>query len=425
MQNNVSSPFLKESIERGFLFQASQLQGLDEVMQQGVVIGYIGFDATASSLHVGNLLQIMWLRLLQRTGHKPIVVMGDGTTRVGDPSGKDTQRTLLSPERIEANIQSIQKVFAKYLTFGHGSTDAMLVRNGNWLNDLNYLDFLSTHGRHFSVNRMLSFDSVKLRLDREQPLSFLEFNYMVLQAYDFLELFKRHGCLLQFGGSDQWGNIINGIELIRRTQQKEAFGLTAPLITTADGKKMGKTAQGALWLNEDMLSPYEYWQFWRNVDDADVGRFLRLYTDLPLGHIQALEALQGADINQAKIVLANEATRLCHGEEALRMIQQTTLGLFEKGQQSWEKMQETLPQHTLTINKLSQGYGIIDALVDVQLASSKGEARRLVRGGGCRLNDQLILDESAMINASSFNEQGFLKLTVGKKRHGLLIKAEE
>lgn len=420
MTFKVSSSFIQESQDRGFLFQASHLETLDARMTEGPIVGYIGFDATAPSLHVGNLLQIMWLRLLQRTGHKPIVVMGDGTTRIGDPSGKDTQRQLLTEDAIETNIQSIQKVFSKFLTFGDGPTDAIIVRNGTWLYDLNYLDFLREYGRHFSINRMLSFDSVKLRLDREQPLSFLEFNYMVFQAYDFLELNRRFKCSLQFGGSDQWGNIINGIELIRRVDQKEAFGLTAPLITTSDGQKMGKSAQGALWLNEDMVPSFDYWQFWRNVDDADVGRFLRIYTDLPLKKIQELEALKGSDINQAKRILADEATRLCHGSEAVAHAHQAVEGLFTNSSTSFENLLQSLPHIALSTNDLEKGYSLIDALVALEFCASKGEARRLIRGLGGKVNDIPINDEDYLLSLKDLQEEPFIKITAGKKRHGLI-----
>jgi tyrosyl-tRNA synthetase len=327
---------------------------------------------------------------------------------------------MLTPEVIETNIQSIQKVFSKYLTFGEGPTDALLVRNGTWLSDLNYLDFLGEYGRCFSINRMLSFDSVKLRLDREQPLSFLEFNYMILQAYDFLELYRRHKCTLQFGGSDQWGNIVSGIDLIRRLEHQEAYGLTAPLITTSDGQKMGKSAQGALWLNSDMLSSYDYWQFWRNVTDADVGRFLRLYTDLPLEKITELEALTGSDKNQAKIILADEATRLCHGDDAVHQAHETASSLFATGPQSVEMMFKSLPQISITKQNLDTGYSLVDALIGADLAASKGDARRLIRGQGCKVNDEIITDEHHLLSLTDLQPPGYIKLTAGKKRHGLV-----
>lgn len=420
--SHLKSLFLKESQARGFLFQASHLQELDDRMNKGPIVAYIGFDATAPSLHIGSLLQIMWLRLLQRTGHKPIVLMGDGTTRVGDPSFKDTARSMISQDVIEKNVSSIQQVFSKYLTFGDGPTDALLLRNSAWLNSLNYMDFLSTYGSQFSVNRMLSFDSVKQRMEREQSLSFLEFNYMVLQAYDFLDLFRHHNCTLQFGGSDQWGNMINGIELIRRMERKETFALTAPLITMADGRKMGKSVEGALWLNSDMLPAYDFWQFWRNVPDADVGRFLRIYTDLPLEVIQDYDPLKGSDLNAVKMILADEATRLCHGEEALARIHQTLGGLSQEGPQTFDMLKASLPHYTLKENEVIEGYSVLDALVELGFATSKGEARRLIRGGGCFVNGKPLQDEGLLFFKESFNSNPMIKITAGKKRHGLLIQ---
>jgi tyrosyl-tRNA synthetase len=419
------SAFLQESQARGFIYQGTDLETLDQKLCQSVVVGYIGFDATATSLHVGNLVQIMRLRLLQRTGHKPIVLIGDGTTRVGDPSGKDTQRQLLSEEQIEQNINGIEKIFANYLDFNEGPTGAILLRNYAWLKDLNYLQFLRDYGRHFSVNRMLSFDSVKARLDRDQPLSFLEFNYMILQGYDFLELNRTYDCTLQLGGADQWGNILNGIDLIRRVCGKNVFGITAPLITTADGQKMGKTAQGAVWLNADMLSPFEYWQFWRNTQDADVGRFLRLFTDLPLQEIAALEQLQGAELNEAKKILADEATRLCHGEQAVEEAHQAANRLFTKhkkhGESDLAGLMDTLPTLILDPIALETGVLLIDVIVQASLAESKGEARRLIRGGAIRLNDRVIHDEMYKVIASDFSMvEPILKLSAGKKRHALL-----
>ena len=417
-----SSSYFQDISSRGFLHQCTNASALDEKMTQGSVVAYIGFDATAPSLHVGNLLQIMQLRRLQQHGHKPIVLMGDGTTRIGDPSGKDASRQLLTPEAIDANVAGIQKVFSKYITFGDGPTDAIMLRNSDWLLGLNYLDFLRDYGRHFSVNRMLSFDSVKLRLDREQTLSFLEFNYMIFQAYDFLELNRRYGCALQLGGSDQWGNIVNGVDLTRRVDGNEVFGLTAPLITTADGKKMGKSVDGAVWLNGDMLSSFEFWQFWRNVQDADVGRFLRLYTDLPISEIERLEALEGAEINDAKIVLANETTRLCHGEEAVASANETAASLFAGGNSS-DSLSD-LPVVDLTSTELSSTPTIVDYFVKAGLTKSLGETRRLIKQGGAKLNDEKITDGDREIQQSDFSESADMgviaKLSAGKKRHALL-----
>ncbi|MBA4749745.1 MAG: tyrosine--tRNA ligase [Alphaproteobacteria bacterium] len=415
MTLSFKSDFMNEAADRGFIHQGTDMDQLDTLMAEGPVTAYLGFDMTARSLHVGSLLQIMWLRLLQKTGHKPIVLLGDGTTRIGDPSFKDTSRPMISEEEIEANAAGIGQVFDKYLTFGDGPTDAKIVRNYSWLKKLNYLEFLDKYGRHFSVNRMLSFDSVKLRLDREQPLSFLEFNYMILQAYDFLELSRTEGCILQLGGSDQWGNILNGVELIRRLERKEAFGLTSPLLTTASGEKMGKTAQGAVWLNADMRSPFEFWQFWRNTDDRDVGTFLRLFTELPLDEIAKLEALQGAEINAAKKILADETTRLCHGEEAVAAARETAKGLFEAGVSSLE----ALPHFNVTVGELEEGLSVLDLLVRTELCQSKGEARRLVRGNGARLNEAPLSDEDAFVNIDDFKD-GELKLSSGKKRHALV-----
>lgn len=415
MTLSFKSDFMNEAADRGFIHQGTDMDQLDTLMAKGPVTAYLGFDMTARSLHVGSLLQIMWLRLLQKTGHKPIVLLGDGTTRIGDPSFKDTSRPMISEEEIEANAAGIGQVFDKYLTFGDGPTDAKIVRNYSWLKKLNYLEFLDKYGRHFSVNRMLSFDSVKLRLDREQPLSFLEFNYMILQAYDFLELSRTEGCILQFGGSDQWGNILNGVELIRRLERKEAFGLTSPLLTTSSGQKMGKTAQGAVWLNADMRSPFEFWQFWRNTDDRDVGTFLRLFTELPLDEIAKLEALQGAEINEAKKILADEATRLCHGDDALATAKETAKGLFEAGVSALE----ALPRFKATIKEIEEGLSILDLLVRTELCQSKGEARRLVRGGGARLNEAPLCDEDAFVSLGDFKD-GDLKLSSGKKRHALV-----
>jgi len=400
--------------ERGYIHQATNIDGLDERASQQIIPAYIGFDCTANSLHVGSLVQIMMLRALQRTGHKPIVLMGGGTTKVGDPSGKDAARPLLSEHDIEQNKQGIFQVFKKYLAFGDGPTDAIMVDNASWLDHLAYIRFLRDFGPHFSVNRMLAMDSVKLRLDREQPLSFLEFNYAILQAYDFLELRRRYGCLLQMGGSDQWGNIVSGIDLTRRVDAQEIYGLTSPLITTASGAKMGKTADGAIWLNEDRLSTFDFWQFWRNTEDADVARFLALFTELPMDEVARLGALEGAEINEAKIILANEATTLCHGADAARAAMETARQTFAGGGVS-----EGLPQETVS-GEEAYGMGMIAALVKVGFAKSNGEARRLIRGGGARLNDVAISDEDHLLSSADFSD-GCAKISAGKKRHALLV----
>ena len=405
------SDFLNILTERGFIHQCSDFDGLDAKLMQGAQSAYVGYDATAQSLHVGNLISIMMLYWFQETGHRPVTLMGGGTTRVGDPSGKDDSRKLLDDEGISANINSIKTVFGQYLTYG--DHDAVMVNNDDWLRDINYIDFLRDYGRHFSVNRMLSFDSVKLRLDREQPLSFLEFNYMILQAYDFVELHKRHGTILQMGGSDQWGNIINGVELGRRTMGAELYALTAPLLTTSSGAKMGKSAQGAIWLNPDMLSPYDYYQFWRNTEDGDVGRFLKLYTVMPIEEIARLEALQGSEINEAKKVLAFEATKLCHGENAATQAAETARRTFEEGQSA-----TGLPSVTIT---LGDGVAVLDLMVSAGLAGSKGEARRLVKGGGARVNDNAVTDETTLCTSDMVNEEGVIKLSAGKKKHVLVI----
>jgi tyrosyl-tRNA synthetase len=405
------SEFLRQFISRGYMHQCTDLQALDAVAQKGLT-AYIGFDATADSLHVGNLTQIMMLRLLQRSGGKPIVLMGGGTTKVGDPSGKDESRKLLTAEDIDRNIAGIKKVFAQFLKFGDGPTDAVMVNNADWLEKLNYIEFLRDYGRHFSVNRMLAFDSVKLRLEREQPLTFLEFNYMILQAYDFLELARRRGCKLQIGGSDQWGNIVNGVELGRRVDDRELFGLTTPLITLASGAKMGKTAAGAVWLNEEKLPAYDYWQFWRNVDDADVGKFLRLFTDLPLDEIARLEKLEGAEINSAKIVLANEATRMCRGENAAKAAHDTAQKTFVEG-----KLGEDLPSLDVPKSELAAGIAAFELFRRAGLAASNGEARRLIKGAGAKLNDATISDENQKISLADLNAEGAIKLSFGKKRH--------
>ena len=400
--------------ERGYIHQATNIDGLDERATQQIIPAYIGFDCTANSLHVGSLVQIMMLRALQKTGHKPIVLMGGGTTKVGDPSGKDAARPLLSEHDIEQNKRGIFQVFEKYLTFGDGPTDAIMVDNASWLDDLAYIRFLRDFGPHFSVNRMLSMDSVKLRLDREQPLSFLEFNYAILQAYDFLELRRRYGCLLQMGGSDQWGNIVSGIDLTRRVDGQEIFGLTSPLITTASGAKMGKSADGAIWLNEDRLSTFSFWQFWRNTEDADVARFLALFTELPMDEVARLGELEGAEINEAKIILANEATKLCHGADAANAAMETAQQTF-----AGAGVSEGLPQQAISADE-ANGMGMIAALVKVGFATSNGEARRLIRGGGARLNDVAITDEDHLLTGADFTD-GRAKISAGKKRHALLV----
>jgi tyrosyl-tRNA synthetase len=412
------SEFLRAVVDRGYLHQCTDLEELDALAEKGRVTGYIGFDATADSLHVGSLVPIMLLGRLQQAGHKPIVLMGGGTTRVGDPSGKDASRQLLTDQVIESNKASIRGIFAKFLSFGDGPTDAVMLDNDAWLGALNYLEFLRDYGRHFSVNRMLSFDSVKLRLEREQTLSFLEFNYMVLQAYDFVELAKRHECVLQMGGSDQWGNIVNGVELGRRTDDLSLYGLTSPLITTASGAKMGKTAAGAVWLNEDRLSAYDYWQFWRNTEDADVDRFLKLFTDLPLDEIERLAALEGAEVNAAKKILATEATAMCHGRAVADQAAATAEQTFEHGGTG-----QSLPEITLTGAELDEGVAAFRLLVMANLCSSNGEARRLIRGGGARVNDQVLESEDRVIGAADVSTDGVIKLSAGKKRHALVRPA--
>jgi tyrosyl-tRNA synthetase len=398
------SDFLQVLAERGFIHQVSDAAGLDAKAAAGPITAYVGFDATAPSLHIGNLLTIMMLRWLQKTGHRPIALMGGGTSKIGDPSGKDTSRTLLTADQIDANIASIRTVFSRFLDFGAG---AIMANNADWLDHLHYISFLRDVGRHFTINRMLTFDSVKLRLDREQPMTFLEFNYMILQAYDFLELSRRVGCRAQMGGSDQWGNIVNGIELGRRVDGTELFGVTTPLITTADGAKMGKTAQGAVWLDEQWLSPYDYWQFWRNTQDADVGRFLRLFTDLPLDEITRLEGLPGAEINEAKIVLATEATAMLHGRDAASAAQATARETFEGG------AGEDLP--TLS---LGDGMNIAHALTALGFTPSNKEAKRKIAEGAVRLDDEPVSDPGLMVSAGDQPR----KLSLGKKRHGLLIR---
>lgn len=413
MTYHPKSDFMRVMMERGFLADCTDYQGLDEALIKGVVPGYIGFDATAKSLHVGSLIQIMMLRWLQKTGHKPITLMGGGTTKVGDPSFRADERPLLTPEQIDDNIDGIKQVFAKYISYDDGPTGALMLNNAEWLDGLNYLDFLRDIGRHFSVNRMLSFESVKSRLDREQSLSFLEFNYMILQAYDFLELNRRYGCLVQFGGSDQWGNIVNGIDLTRRVLDHEIYGLTSPLLTTSDGKKMGKSADGAVWLNADMRSPYEFWQFWRNTTDADVGRFLKLYTELPIEECDRLGALAGSEINDAKIILANEVTTLCHGAEAAAAAEATAREVFEKG-----GIGDDLPTVALTSDEIGDGISIVQLIVKTGLAKSGKEAKRLIAENGARLDDEPLTDAGLMIDAAALANP--IKLSAGKKRHALV-----
>ena len=411
---NYTSEFLKTLNARGYIAQCTDDKALDAAANDGIITGYIGYDCTAPSLHVGNLISILMLRQLQQAGHRPIVVIGGGTTKVGDPSGKDESRQLLTQEKIDENKKTIRATFERFLTFGDGPTDAIMVDNDEWLSGLNYIEFLRDYGRHFSVNRMMSFDSVKLRLDREQPLSFLEFNYMILQAYDFLELNRRYDCTLQMGGSDQWGNIVNGIELTRRCDQNTVFGLTTNLLTTSSGAKMGKTAQGAVWLNDDMLPIYDYWQFWRNTEDADVGRFLRLFTELPLDEITRLEKLEGAELNDAKKILATEATAMCHGRDAAEKAEATAHETFEGGGTSAD-----LPSVAIDAKQLAEGLGLLEAFVIAGLAKSNGEARRLVQGGGAKVNDAAQNDIAATLTEADVQE-GCIKLSFGKKRHVLL-----
>jgi tyrosyl-tRNA synthetase len=415
---DLKSSYLREIVARGYLHQSTDLAALDNQAANGRVVAYVGYDATADSLHIGSLISIMMLRRLQQHGHKPIVLMGGGTTKIGDPSFRDEQRKLLDTASIDANITSIKRCFTNYLTFGDGPTDAILVNNAEWLDRLGYIELLRDVGRHFSVNRMLTFDSVKLRLEREQSLSFLEFNYMILQAYDFLELARRHDCNLQMGGSDQWGNIVNGVELGRRSEDRTLYGLTCPLLTTSSGQKMGKTASGAVWLNADRLSPYDFWQYWRNTEDADVGRFLKLFTDLPLDEIASLERLEGAGINEAKIRLANEVTALAHGQDAAAAAAETAHRVFQQGGTGDE-----LPSIDIARNRLTEGVPIYELLREAGLASSNGDARRLVRGGGAKLNDSPLEDENRKVTLADITPEGHIKLSAGKKRHALVRAA--
>ncbi|WP_106744411.1 tyrosine--tRNA ligase [Yoonia maritima] len=414
MTYHPKSEFMSVMMTRGFLADCTDYQALDEALSKGVVPAYIGFDATASSLHVGSLIQIMMLRWLQKTGHKPITLMGGGTTKVGDPSFRADERPLLGPEQIDANIAGIKKVFAAYIDYDTETPNqALMLNNAEWLDELNYLDFLRDIGRHFSINRMLSFESVKSRLDREQSLSFLEFNYMILQAYDFLELNRRYGCLLQMGGSDQWGNIVNGIDLTRRVLDHEIYGLTSPLLTTSDGKKMGKSQSGAVWLNADMLSPYEFWQFWRNTTDADTGRFLKLYTELPVEECDRLGALEGSEINAAKIILANEVTTLLHGAEAAKAAEATAREVFEKG-----GVGDDLPTLTLSADELGDGISIVQIFVRSGLSGSGKEAKRLIAENGARVNDEPLENPGMVIDVAALANP--IKLSAGKKRHALV-----
>jgi tyrosyl-tRNA synthetase len=406
------SDFLAVLAERGFLHQISDADGLDAKARAGAITAYVGFDATAPSLHIGNLLTIMMLRWLQQTGHCPIALMGGGTSKIGDPSGKDASRSLLTSAQIDANIASIRSVFSRFLDFHAG---AIMANNADWLDQLHYIPFLRDVGRHFTINKMLTFDSVRIRLDREQPLTFLEFNYMILQAYDFVELHRRHGCILQMGGSDQWGNIISGIDLGRRLRNADLFALTTPLLTTSSGAKMGKTETGAVWLNADMMSPYEYWQFWRNCEDGDVGRLLKLFTELPLQEIGRLTALHGQELNEAKKILATEATALLHGRDAAGQAAETARRTFEEGAPT-----DTLPTIEVPRSRLEAGLGVLAAFVHVALVSSNGEARRQIKGGGLKINDVTVADEKMVLAARDLTPQGVIKLSLGKKRHVLL-----
>jgi tyrosyl-tRNA synthetase len=410
------SDFLRELSTRGFIHQVSEPEVLDEFARTKIITAYIGFDCTAPSLHVGSLVQIMLLYWLQQTGHKPIALMGGGTTRVGDPSGRDETRRILTYEQIEANKDSIKGVFSKFLKFGDGRSDAIMPDNAEWLATLNYVEFLRDVGRHFSINRMLAFDSVKLRLDRQQEMSFLEFNYMILQAYDFVELHKRYGCVLQMGGSDQWGNIINGIDLGRRMMNAQLFAVTSPLISTSSGAKMGKTAAGAVWLNADLVSPYEYWQYWRNTEDGDVARFLKLFTTLPLPEIGKLAALKGQEINEAKKVLATEATAMLHGRAAAEQAAETARRTFEEG-----AVAESLPTVEVPRAELAAGLGVLSAFAEkTGLVTSNGEARRQIKGGGLKVNDATVTDDKAVLTLKTLTPEGVIKLSLGRKKHVLI-----
>ncbi|HTZ37356.1 MAG TPA: tyrosine--tRNA ligase [Stellaceae bacterium] len=412
------SPFLQAAQERGYIHQCTDLDALDERLRGGIVTAYLGYDCTADSLHIGHLVGIMLLRLYQQSGHKPIALMGGGTTRIGDPSFRDEARPLLSDDQIARNMAGIRQTFAKFLRFGDAPSDAVMVNNADWLDELKYIPLLRDIGRHFSVNRMLTQDSVKLRLEREQPLTFLEFNYPILQAYDFVELSRRYDCVLQLGGSDQWGNIVAGVELGRRVVNKTLFGLTTPLMTTASGAKMGKSLGGAVWLNADRLSPYEYWQYWRNTEDADIGRFLKLFTELPLGEIARLERLADAEANEAKKVLATEATALCHGRAAAEEAAKTAAAVFGAGGDA-----AGLPQIGVARDELARGVPVFELFVRAGLAASNGEARRLIKGGGARLNDAVIKSETQPVSLDDLDAAGHAKLSAGRKRH-VLVRAE-
>jgi tyrosyl-tRNA synthetase len=404
--------------ERGFIHQLSDPEGLDAAARAGRITAYVGYDATATSLHIGNLISATMLYWLQETGHRPITLMGGGTSMIGDPSFRDDQRQLLTPDTIAGNIEGIKKIFSRILDYGDAATDAVMVNNADWLMKLNYVEFLRDVGRHFSVNRMLTFDSVKLRLDREQSLSFLEFNYMILQAYDFVELNKRYGCVLQMGGSDQWGNIVSGIDLGHRMGTPQLYALTTPLLTTASGAKMGKSASGAVWLNAENFSAYDFWQYWRNTEDADVERFLKIFTRLPLDEIARLAALGGAEVNEAKKVLATEATAIVHGREAAEQAAETARKTFEEGSTA-----DTLPTVSVDRQSLSEGVGILSLFVTAGLAASNGEARRHIKGGAVRLNDQPVSDERLMVTEADMSSDGAVKLSLGKKKHILVRPA--
>ncbi len=412
-QTSYKSEFLQVLYERGFIAQGTNLEGLDEKAASSTVTGYIGFDATAKSLHAGSLIQIMMLYWLQQTGHRPLALMGGGTTKVGDPSGKDEQRKFLSDADIDANIASIKGVFSKFLNFGDAPTDALMVNNDDWLSKLGYVEFLRDYGVHFTINRMLTFDSVKLRLDRESPMTFLEFNYMLMQAYDFHELFNRHGCTLQLGGTDQWGNIVNGVELCRRKDQSEVYGLTTPLLTTASGKKMGKTENGAVWLNADMFSPYDYWQYWRNAEDADVEKLLARFTILPMDEVRRLGALEGAEINDAKKILATEATALLHGRDAAVSAASTAAKTFEQG-----ALGADLPTIELSADSIGDGAPIVDQFIAAGLCASKGEARRHIKAGALKINGTSIREERTI--STNDIDDGKIKLSIGKKKHAII-----
>jgi tyrosyl-tRNA synthetase len=413
--SDYKSDFLRVLASRGFIHQVSEPDELDALAKAGRITAYIGFDCTAPSLHIGSLLPIMMLYWMQQTGHRPIALMGGGTTRVGDPSGKDESRQLLTEAQIEKNLKGIRAIFSKFLKFGDGATEAIMANNADWLNTLNYIDFLRDVGRHFSINRMLTFESVKLRLERQHELSFLEFNYMILQAYDFVELHRRTGCVLQMGGSDQWGNIVNGIDLGRRMLGAQLFALTSPLITTTSGAKMGKTAQGAVWLDGAMVSPYDYWQFWRNTEDGDIVRFLKLFTTLRLEEINRIASLKGEEINEAKKVLATEATALVHGRSAADSAAATARATFEEG-----TLAETLPQVEISRSELTAGYGVLTAAMKAGFVASTSEARRQVKGGGLKVNDVTVTDEKLALSQKDVTPEGVIKLSLGKKRHVLL-----